>query len=208
MHIPIKITPQLIAFKSKIDLDATAISKDSFLKKITSVFNSNKKNISTTSVQTEDINKIRNKVIDNIRNNNKGRYFFAWMSQERTNYISSMINKSIDEMAMQHNIVLSKENRNSVFTAIESKIPDIKLDQRSSQTSITHSVLNEIASSGLQKKLLKKYGCNINEYNAHMKNISNRVSQSVYESIFNESIKSLDIDIKSEVLKAVYRQMK
>lgn len=207
MHIPPQITSQVLNINNNISLDSTSLSKGLFLKKIISVFNSNKNNSSATSTQATDINKIRNKVIDRIKDNNQGRYFYSWMSQERTNYISSMVNKCIDEMALQNNIVLSKENRNSVFAAIESKLPDVKLDQRASQTSINHSALNEIASSGLQKKLLKRYSCNMNEYNAQMKDISNKVSQSVYESIFNESTKALDINIKAEVLKAVYRQM-
>ncbi|WP_256734208.1 protein ipgB [Escherichia marmotae] len=207
MHIPPQITSQVLNIKNNISLDSTSLSKGLFFKKIISAFNSNKNNISATSTQATDINKIRNKVIDRIKENNQGRYFYSWMSQERTNYISSMVNKCIDEMALQNNIVLSKENRNSVFAAIESKLPDTKLDQRASQTSITHSALNEIASSGLQKKLLKRYSCNMNEYNAQMRDISNKVSQSVYESIFHESIKALDINIKAEVLKAVYRQM-
>lgn len=207
MHIPPQITSQVLNIKNNISLDSTSLSKGLFFKKIKSAFNSNKNNSSATSTQATDINKIRNKVIDRIKENNQGRYFYSWMSQERTNYISSMVNKCIDEMALQNNIVLSKENRNSVFAAIESKLPDTKLDQRASQTSITHSALNEIASSGLQKKLLKRYSCNMNEYNAQMRDISNKVSQSVYESIFHESIKALDINIKAEVLKAVYRQM-
>lgn len=207
MHIPPQITSQVLNIKNNISLDSTSLSKGLFFKKIISAFNSNKNNIPATSTQATDINKIRNKVIDRIKENNQGRYFYSWMSQERTNYISSMVNKCIDEMALQNNIVLSKENRNSVFAAIESKLPDTKLDQRASQTSITHSALNEIASSGLQKKLLKRYSCNMNEYNAQMRDISNKVSQSVYESIFHESIKALDINIKAEVLKAVYRQM-
>ncbi|HFK3790565.1 TPA: protein ipgB [Escherichia coli] len=207
MLTPLQITSQALNIQCNVKLDSISFSKGVFLQKIKSVFNSNKNLSSATSPQPTDINKIRNKVIARIKENNQGSYFYSWMSQERTNYISAMINKCIDEMALQNNIVLSKENRNRVFAAIERKLPDAKLDQRASQTSINHSTLNEISSSGLQEKLLKRYSHDMNEYNAHMKNISNKVSQSVYEKIFNESIKALDINIQAEVLKAAYQQV-
>ncbi|ENB9570195.1 protein ipgB, partial [Escherichia coli] len=47
---------------------------------------------------------------------------------------------------------------------------------------------------------------NMDLFNTQMKDLTNLVSSSVYDKIFNESTKVLQIEISAEVLKAVYRQ--
>ncbi|ELG3565391.1 type III secretion effector IpgB1, partial [Escherichia coli] len=62
------------------------------------------------------------------------------------------------------------------------------------------------ASSGLRAKILKRYSSDMDLFNTQMKDLTNLVSSSVYDKIFNESTKVLQIEISAEVLKAVYRQ--
>ncbi|HCS3866498.1 TPA: type III secretion effector IpgB1, partial [Shigella flexneri] len=55
-------------------------------------------------------------------------------------------------------------------------------------------------------KILKRYSSDMDLFNTQMKDLTNLVSSSVYDKIFNESTKVLQIEISAEVLKAVYRQ--
>ncbi|EIC8262025.1 type III secretion effector IpgB1, partial [Shigella flexneri] len=199
-----KILPQVEFAIPRPSFDS--LSHNKLVKKILSVFNLKQRFPQKNFGCPVNINKIRDSVIDKIKDSNSGNQLFCWMSQERTSYVSSMINRSIDEMAIHNGVVLTSDNKKNIFAAIEKKFPDIKLDEKSAQTSISHTALNEIASSGLRAKILKRYSSDMDLFNTQMKDLTNLVSSSVYDKIFNESTKVLQIEISAEVLKAVYRQ--
>lgn len=124
MQILNKILPQVEFAIPRPSFDS--LSRNKLVKKILSVFNLKQRFPQKNFGCPVNINKIRDSVIDKIKDSNSGNQLFCWMSQERTTYVSSMINRSIDEMAIHNGVVLTSDNKKNIFAAIEKKIPGYK----------------------------------------------------------------------------------
>ncbi|EPU0041778.1 type III secretion effector IpgB1, partial [Shigella sonnei] len=98
MQILNKILPQVEFAIPRPSFNSLSYNK--LVKKILSVFNLKQRFPQKNFGCPVNINKIRDNVIDKIKDSNSGNQLFCWMSQERTSYVSSMINRSIDEMAI------------------------------------------------------------------------------------------------------------
>lgn len=127
---------------------------------------------------------IYDKLIRDIKNINQGDKFDMWKKEERTTYLSAVINKQIDNACIKSGIKMSIEDKTAIFSSAHGYLFDenLKLDISCAQSSIKHCVLTYINGESKINELFEK---DLKEKNRVVSEIVNRVSDRIYEDIFN-----------------------
>lgn len=109
------------------------------------IFNVGNENITFSSkggkasFKSKELFSIVDKAVKSVKGgNNKPE----WFKQETINILSSEINKVIDAACRQYGNVISEREKSNIFHKLSSGLGEINLDQRCTQSSISHALYN------------------------------------------------------------------
>lgn len=127
---------------------------------------------------------IYDKLIRDVKNINQGDKFDMWKKEERTTYLSAVINKQIDNACVKSCVKMSIEDKTAIFSSAHRYLFDenLKLDISGAQPSIKNCVFKYINGESKINELFEK---DLQERNRVVTEIVNRVSDRIYEDIFN-----------------------
>lgn len=130
-------------------------------------------------------------VTEFLNNEKKQGSLDKWMKQEQTTYISSVINKEIDNACTKMGMKINNKVKESIFSSIifEAGIQHIKTDIVCAQSSIKNLICNSILND---QKINNFFSVILlNDRNKLINEIKDEVSNMVYHSLFNEDIEKI-----------------
>ncbi|ARF52139.1 hypothetical protein DSJ_23000 (plasmid) [Pantoea stewartii subsp. stewartii DC283] len=126
-------------------------------------------------------------IFNHITSFNKGDHFYLWREEEKETYISSIINKEIDNQLSTKKINLSKNYyKDYIFNRLKNELGtyNVKLNSKSAQSSIKHAVLTSLMRNRSFNEFIRENANDMNIKNIITTDLVNALSNQIFEDMF------------------------